>query len=404
MRVLLAGVSFATGISGLQRHALNIVRCLLLREEIAEVHLMLAPWQRHLAQAAELPSHNRLVVHIADLGRSSIERNLWYWNSLPRLATEIGADLVHLSFPMPLHRAALGCPAVVSLHDLYPYEIPANFGFPKFLFNRLVLRQCLRAADAIACVSDATLAALKRYDDPAVSGKAMRIYNCVEPEAEVSRHTPIPGWSGQPFLLDVAQHRRNKNLPALICAFQRLLLSGALATDAMLVVVGMEGPETATLRRMVATAGLNERVHFLHGLSESELQWCYRHGEALVSPSLTEGFGLPVAEALLTGTRVVCSDIPAHREIAAAHCRFVPVDNGDAGALAASIAEALRKPKPEPVPLPHLSAAVLAKQYVELYRWVLEGRTCSAAVTSKGITIDAVNAVGRRHWPAGGAK
>jgi hypothetical protein len=59
-------------------------------------------------------------------------------------------------------RLPFACPTMVTLHDLYPYEMPMNFGFPKFIFNRMVLQQCLRNTDAIACVSETTLFRLKQ--------------------------------------------------------------------------------------------------------------------------------------------------------------------------------------------------------------------------------------------------
>ena len=68
-------------------------------------------------------------------------------------------------------------------------------------------------------------------------------------------------------------------------------------------------------RRLVAKLHLHEKVAFLEGVSESELQWCYVHCQAVVSPSTVEGFGLPIAEALLAGCRIVCSDIPSFREV-----------------------------------------------------------------------------------------
>lgn len=404
MKILLTGVSFANSISGLQRHAFNIVRCLLLQEEIAEVHLVLAPWQRSLPQTAGLRTDDRLIVHIADVERGSIQRNVWYWSRLPRLAAQLHVDVVHFSYPMPLHRSAFDCPTVVSLHDFYPWEIPGNFGFPKVLFNRMVLRQCLRGADVIACVSDATLAGLKRYAEAAVWQKAVRLYNCVEPQQEVSAHSPIPGWSGQIFVLCVAQHRRNKNISAVIRAFALLLHSRMLDPDARLVLVGMEGPDSRRLRRAVASAGLQGHVHFLHTLSEPELQWCYQHCEAFVSPSLVEGFGLPVAEALLAGARIVCSDIPAHREFANGYCCFVPVRDEGAGALAASIAFTLGEPKPRPVPLPQFSAEVLAEQYAALYRRALHARGQIAEVECGRGVGELNRAEGQHSLSAGGAK
>jgi glycosyltransferase involved in cell wall biosynthesis len=277
------------------------------------------------------------------------------------------ADVVQLTYPMPLDAASFPCPVVVTLHDLYPFEIPMNFGVLKSSFNRLVLRQCLRAADGIACVSEATRARLKQYAPASVWRKAARIYNCVEPEPLSSVESPIRGWRGEPFLLCVAQHRRNKNIPALIHAFDYLVRSEWIASNARLVVTGIRGPETGKIERLVDELGLGQQVHFLEGIAEAELQWCYQNCEALVAPSLTEGFGLPVAEAVLAGCRIVCSDIPAHREIGGTHCRFVTLRDNAAGALAAAIADALNEPKPGAALLSEFSASVLAGQYMALY-------------------------------------
>lgn len=147
---------FSSQISGLQRHAFNVVRCLLQLPEISAVHLVVAPWQRAMVEDAGFEPDPRLTIHIAEMEVSSLSRNVWYYRELPALAARLRADVVHLTFPMPVDGASFACPTVLTLHDLYPYEIPKNFGFPKCIFNRLVLQQCLRNVDAIACVSEIT--------------------------------------------------------------------------------------------------------------------------------------------------------------------------------------------------------------------------------------------------------
>jgi glycosyltransferase involved in cell wall biosynthesis len=368
VKIVIAAASFASNISGLQRHAFNVTRCLLPQPEIAELHLVVAPWQRALVQRAGLGPDPRLTVHVAEMGHSSLSRNLWYYRRLPELAFELQADLVHFTYPMPVNRAAFRCPTVVTLHDLYPYEIPMNFGFPKFLFNRAVLQQCLRSADAIACVSQITATRLKQYVSTSVCQKAIRIYNCVEPEPSAAARSPIHSLQDDPFLLCIAQHRRNKNIPLLIRTFDRLLHSGQIGPQTQLAVIGIGGPETDNIHQLISNSGLTHKVHLLEGLSEAELQWCYRQCEMLVAPSITEGFGLPVAEALLAGCRIICSDIPAHREVGDGHCRFVSLQENAEENLAAAIVSALHYPKPQPMLLPKLSVPVLAEEYVELYR------------------------------------
>lgn len=391
MKVVIGLTSSSGQLSGVQRHAINLARCLLTREQITAVHLIAAPWQMDFVHDASPRDNPRLYLHTAAVRNTSLSRNTWYYTELPRIAACLDADIVHLGYPAPLHKRAYHCPTVVTLHDLYPYDAPDNFGFPKVLFNRLVLRQCLQAADAIACVSGSTLARLEGIEPELALEKAAVIYNCVEAQPRISVHSPLPGWNGKPFLLCVAQHRRNKNILFLIRVFERLLRSTQLAAGTRLIIVGIPGPETDAILRHIAAAKIADRVTLLNGLSEEELQWCYRNCELLLAPSLMEGFGLPVAEALLAGCRVICSDIPAFRELGGDRCVYVPPNSDAERRFADAICAGIRERPCEPVALPQLSAPVIAEQYLQLYRSLLDPASafdtcslCASMRTSEG--------------------
>jgi glycosyltransferase involved in cell wall biosynthesis len=135
-----------------------------------------------------------------------------------------------------------------------------NFGFPKFIFNRLVLKQCLRNIDAIACVSDVTRLRLGQYSSAAVSQKGVRIYNCIEGQPACATQSPIPNWQGEPFLLCVAQHRRNKNLSLLIRTFDRLLRSGHVASNMRLIILGIPAQETHNIHSLVSKLGWRQHL------------------------------------------------------------------------------------------------------------------------------------------------
>jgi glycosyltransferase involved in cell wall biosynthesis len=374
VKIMVTAASFSSEISGIQRHAFNLVRCLLRRPEICRVDLVVAPWQTQLVRTAGLHRDARLTTHVADMKEASLSRNFWYYRKLPSLVARLQPDLVHLSYPVPIDAGTFGCPTVLTLHDLYPYEIPENFRFPQVIVNRLILKQCLRSVDAIACVSDTTMSCLRQYVPASTYEKALRIYNCVEPEPQRIVRSPIPDWSGESFLLCVAQHRRNKNIVLLLEAFQRLTLAKSIRPSMKLVVVGIEGPETPGIQQRISDLGLAARVVLLRGLSEPELQWCYTRCEAVVVPSKAEGFGLPVAEALLVGCRVLCSDIASLREIGGTHCDYVALGTDEEDALAKAIEATIQEPRKEPVLLPHLSAEVLALEYLKFYRQLLSSR------------------------------
>ena len=382
MKILVVAISFSSKISGIQRHAFNLVRCLLWRPDVSAVSLIIAPWQQEMVRSAGLSNDGRLKIEVARLEAGSLGRNMWHYRNLPRLADCLQPDLIHLSYPVPIDAAAFRCPIVLTLHDLYPYEIPANFRFPHVVFNRLILRQSLRNADAIACVSNATLSRLKQFAPESLSKRAVRIYNCVESAPPRIGKSPLTELCGKPFLLCVAQHRHNKNIPLLIRVFGSLLSRDAIGRSMNLLIVGIAGPETARIHQMVAQRSLTRRVFFRDGLSDSELQWCYERCDALAVPSVTEGFGLPVAEGLLAGCRVVCSDIPALREIGADHCQYFELGPGEEKAFATSITTSLTQPKPSAIALPHLSVETLSHEYINLYRRVIEQRLARIAFQS----------------------
>jgi glycosyltransferase involved in cell wall biosynthesis len=109
-------------------------------------------------------------------------------------------------------------------------------------------------------------------------------------------------------------------------------------------------------------------------LSDTELQWCYQNCSVLLAPSGMEGFGLPVAEGTLAGCRIVCSDIPAFREVGGEHCRFVPWEGNLIESYTDAIAFALAESKPPSAKLPHLSAAHVGRQYLAFYQDVISSR------------------------------
>jgi glycosyltransferase involved in cell wall biosynthesis len=368
MNIVVAIPSSSGQLSGVPRHAINLARCLLGRPEVTAVHLVAAPWQMDFVRDAASCADARLHLHTAAIDNSASSRNLWYCAQLPKQAAQLKADIVHLAYPVPVRKGAFHCPLVVTLHDLYPFDIPENFGFPKVLFNRAVLQQCLRRVDAIACVSQSTLSRLEQLN-PLLLRKAAVICNSVSPFT-AAVDVP-PQWRNRPFLLCVAQHRRNKNIVLALEVFQRLLKARQIALNTQLFIVGIHGPETSAIEGFIATAGLSQSVVLLNGISDAQLHWCYRNCGLVVATSTFEGFGLPVAEALLAGCHVVCSDIPAFREVGGAHCRYVSLGPQQVESFASAVLATLEMHKRQPIALPHLSPDFIAEQYMKLYRSLL---------------------------------
>jgi glycosyltransferase involved in cell wall biosynthesis len=368
MRILIAALSATIDMTGVSRHAANVVRCLLTRSDVSAVHLLVAPWQHDTFRNAISRDDSRLHIHPVSLGPGTLKRYLWYYTSLPAVAEQLEADVVHMTYPTLLRGGAFHCPTVVSLHDLYPYDLPENFDFGKVLFNRLVWMQCLRTVDAIACVSNSTRKQLGLWASQAILNRSTTINNCVEALPPASTRSPLPNWSGSPFFLCVASQHHNKNILLMLKVFNSLLSKGDINPSTLLVVVGVTGPETPQIHSFIRAAGLAERVVFLQGITDEEMQWCYRNCEMLLAQSMIEGFGFPIAEGLLTGCRIVCSDIPAYRELGGSNCRYFSLGPAAEDAFAEAIRAEIGSCRNPPVSLPQCSAPVIAGQYMELYR------------------------------------
>lgn len=371
MHVVIAALSSARQPSGICRHAANLATALAARPG-TRATLLVGDWQHdYFRQAFGIKDGGALRLLPVGVTRHPVVRNAWYYFALPEIARECEADLVHLAFPVPIRRSAVACPLVVSLHDLYPYDIPRNFGHMRAMFNRMFLRSCLHSSDAVVCSSDFTMKRLHHCMPEIEKSKATRMYQMVKLDPRVAHAPTALASDTRPFLLAVAQHRSNKNLDLLLRGFIELRAITQLQ-HVRLIIVGAEGPETAKLHALVQGSSLEDHVLFQSAVTDPELCWLYRNCELLVVPSSIEGFCLPVAEGLRCGSRILCSDIPVLREVGGPSCHFVDLAQSQpAIALAAAVQDALKRPFAISPTADRFAAQEIGSQYLSLYSTLL---------------------------------
>jgi glycosyltransferase involved in cell wall biosynthesis len=199
MNILVTALSSSTGPSGICRHAYSLVCCAASRREISEVTLVIGKWQEEYFRHSFRIEGTKVNVIAVNIRNDAIARNRWYLWELPKLLDALASDILHLSFPVPIRRSALNCPVVVSLHDLYPYDEPHNFGFPKVFFNRAFLQRCLKEADLVACVSETTLSRLSTRFPQVAHRKSVVVHNCVNISSD---RLSAPVLEGRPFFFN----------------------------------------------------------------------------------------------------------------------------------------------------------------------------------------------------------
>lgn len=371
MHVFIAALHRPSKPTGVCRHAANLARCLAEKSEVTKISLIIGSWQQHYFETAFNLDSSKIKLVSVNIKNSSLVRNLWFLWDLPQLANQLNAEVVHLSFPLPFVKARFNAPVVTTIHDLYPYECPENFGFPKVLFNRLFLQQAIKNSDGLPCVSRVTADKLKYYFPRLKPQQRVEvIYNYVDFE-QLETKAPLQIAEDSQFILSVAQHRQNKNIDLLIKAYAGLLEADRLDRDCKLVIVGSSGPETEGIKNLIASFDLVNKVDLLSGISDRELGWLYQNCHAFTIPSSTEGFCLPLAEALHFSERVVCSDIPIFREIATSKCKYFSLEGDAVANLSQALIQAIENPcSLNQNEIERFNKSNIAQQYLNLYKQI----------------------------------
>ena len=374
MHILIAALHRPSKPTGICRYAVNLANCLAEDGRVSRISLVIGAWQKEYFQSSFTLSSQKISLVCINVENSSLSRNTWFLFGLPKLAKSLCPDLVHFSFPLPFIRAFFSVPVVSTVHDLYPYEYPSNFGYPQVFFNQLFLSQCIRNSNSLTCVSNLTLEKLNSFF-PAVcrQKEVVTIYNHVE----FSHICPKPPQSldvlptQSSFILCVAQHRKNKNLDLLIQAYNHLLKNNDLGNTTKLVIVGSLGPKTENLLRLINNLSLNKSVLLISAINDNELCWLYQNCYLFVIPSCTEGFCLPLAEALHFSSRIVCSDIPIFREIGSSRCTYFSLNDDTVKNLSEAMIHSLKETTSKDSSLVRFSKSNSANQYISLYHKVL---------------------------------
>jgi len=271
-------------------------------------------------------------------------RNLWWIRyTLPDILRDGRFDLLHC--PAYVAPRSAPCPVVITMHDIIYRLYPQGFGWWWVWFmNRMT--PAVRAAAAIICGSECS-----KHDIVRAYALPPERVHVIPYGVDHDRYHPgaklDPAWAKKVgiragYVLHVGELSQRKNIPALLRAIARLREQGRW-NNRQLVLAGSGAPGMLgadDIYRVIAELDLRSSVVLAGRVPDEQLPGLYADAAVLVMPSLYEGFGFPVAEAMASNTPVVCSNVSSLPEVAGDAARLVPP--ADVNALAAAIDDVLR--------------------------------------------------------------
>ena len=259
------------------------------------------------------------------------------WWRMKGVVTDLqrdGVQLYHgLSGELPIGIRKSGIRSVVTIHDLIFLRHPEFYNWVDTKIYAWKFRQTLREADHVIAISECTKRDILYYGD-IDEQKISIVYQSFAPrfsvEVSEEQRTQVRSTYQLPqrYILNVGSIEARKNI---LQAVQALPL---LPDDVALVMVGRHTPYTDQVLQYVREHHLEERVRVLHGVPDEHLPMLYALAESFVYPSVYEGFGIPIIEAISCGLPVVACSGSCLEEAGGPDSLYVQPGNVEAMAAA----------------------------------------------------------------------
>lgn len=234
---------------------------------------------------------------------------------LPRFCRDWDADIFQTTYISPID---LPCKSVVTVHDVSYRKYPQFFSPRDRLVLNTLIPLSIRRADAVLTISNFSKREILNYY-PFLEGKvhtillAPKLNYQKSPHFTETRKVLEKYQIQEPYLLFVGNLQPRKNLRRLIKAYARIQDE---IDPVKLVIVGASKWRSTDVFDLVQNLGLVDQLIFPGYIADDDLKILYTQAKAFIFPSLYEGFGLPILEAMVCGTPVVCSNTASMPEVA----------------------------------------------------------------------------------------
>ncbi|MDF7823250.1 glycosyltransferase family 1 protein [Pontiellaceae bacterium B12227] len=303
------------GKTGISTYIRELLRFLQLEDSENEYDLLMAKCDADLIPVSS-PSFKKTVV--PSLIDHPLVNLAWHNTVLPGLGKKY--DVVHIPSARRIPFIK-GSKVVATVHDLAAFSVEAKYDPARMLFNQKVIPAMIRRADHIITVSEYTkqdIVKYTRYPEEQISviysGINRDLFQPVA-EAEARERLQVLHGLDKPFFIYVSRlEHPGKNHIRLIEAFERFKLEND--SSHQLVLAGADWPGADRIKARAAESPVKGDILFPGFVPIKSLPLLYSACDLMVFPSLFEGFGFPIIEALACGAPVICSNTSSMKEIA----------------------------------------------------------------------------------------
>ncbi len=345
MRVGIDLVSEKGTPGGIHTYTNRLLEAVVEGEEAADVELVIFANDDYRWLFPVESARGVRILHTGRSGLGASRRRLLQQLVVPRMAREARVDLIHsVNNVLPL---TADHPAVVTVHDLSPFELPERFGMLKRSFLRWAVPRSVRRAARVIADARSVREEILRWIPgarpesiaivPLAAGGEFHPRQDGAAEAALRKRYGLP----EEFLLTVGAAEPGKNHRGIARALE--ILRTRKGISPAWAIAGAAGPDGERLAAELRATSIGPQAILLGMVDADDLPHLYRMARVFLFPSLYEGFGLPLLEALACGTPAITSDVSALPEVAGRAALRVPPR--DPEGLARAIARLWNRPR-----------------------------------------------------------